>query len=69
VVIELRFAAPMETGELEKLSAALKSLYPLHRPVRGGGGYLNVPPGREGATTAQPIETHGYRLNTEDRRK
>jgi uncharacterized protein (TIGR04255 family) len=65
-VIELRFAAPMETGEIEKVSAALKSLYPLQQPIRGVGVHLNVPSGREGAATAQPIETHGYRLSTED---
>lgn len=65
-VIELRFAAPLEMGEVEKVSAVLKSFYPVHQPVRGVGVHLNVPPGREGATTAQPIETHGHKLSTED---
>ena len=65
-VIGLRFAAPIETGDVEKVSAALKSFYPLQQPIRGIGVHLNVPPGREGATTAQPIETHGSRLSTED---
>jgi uncharacterized protein (TIGR04255 family) len=65
-VIELRFATPMETGEIEKVSAALKSLYPLQQPIRGVGVHLNLPPGRDGATTAQPIETHGNRLSTAD---
>ena len=65
-VIELRFAAPMETGNIQKVSEALKYLYPLQQPITGVGVHLNVPPGGEGATIAQPIETHGYRLSTED---
>jgi uncharacterized protein (TIGR04255 family) len=65
-VVELRFATPIETGDLEKVCAALKSLYPLQQPIRGVGVHLNVPPGREGSTIAQSIDTLGNRLSTED---
>src|SRR5215469_10122160 len=65
-VIELRFATPMETADLEKVSTALKSLYPLQQAVRGVGVHLNVLPSPEGATIAQPVDAHGSRLSTED---
>jgi uncharacterized protein (TIGR04255 family) len=66
-VIELRFATAIETDDITKVSAALKSLYPLQQPNRGIEVRLNVPPpGQQGVTAAHPIETHGNRLSTED---
>ncbi len=66
-VIGLRFATASDADDITKVSAALKSLYPLQQPIRGIEVRLNVPPpGQQGVTTAHPIETHGNRLSTED---
>jgi uncharacterized protein (TIGR04255 family) len=65
-VIELRFATPIEVDDIAKVSADLKSLYPLQQPITDVRVHLNLPSGQQALTTAHPIETHGKRLSTEN---
>ena len=65
-VIELRFADLVDADEIAKVSAALKSIYPVQQPITDIRVHLNLPLPQQPVTTAQPIETHGNRLSTED---
>jgi uncharacterized protein (TIGR04255 family) len=63
-VIELRFATAIEPDNIAKVSADLKSLYPVQQPITDLRVQLNLPSGPQAGTTAQSIETHGSRLST-----
>jgi uncharacterized protein (TIGR04255 family) len=63
-VIELRFATPLDVDDIAKVSADLKSLYPLQQPITDVRVHLNLPSSQQAVTTAHPIETHGSRLST-----
>ncbi len=63
-VIELQFATPLDVDDMAKVSADLKSLYPLQQPITDVRVHLNLPSGQQVVTTAHPIETHGSRLST-----
>jgi uncharacterized protein (TIGR04255 family) len=65
-VIELRFATPIEVGDIAKVSADLKSLYPKQQPITDLRVHLNLPSSQQNITTADPIETRGNRLSTDD---
>jgi uncharacterized protein (TIGR04255 family) len=65
-VIELRFAAPIDPGDIAKVSTDLKSFYPQQQPITDVRVHLNLPSGPQIVTTAHHIETHGIRLSTDD---
>jgi uncharacterized protein (TIGR04255 family) len=65
-VIELRFAASIDPDDIAKVSGDFKSLYPLQHPIVDLRVNLNLPSSPQAVTTAQPIETHGSRLSTEN---
>jgi uncharacterized protein (TIGR04255 family) len=65
-VVALRFATLIDVDNIAKVSAALKSLYPVQQPITDVRVHLNLPSAQQPVTTAHPIETHGYRLSTGD---
>jgi uncharacterized protein (TIGR04255 family) len=65
-VIELRFATPIDPDDIAKVSADLRSFYPLQHAITDVRVHLNLPSGPQAVTTAHPIETHGNRLSTEN---
>lgn len=67
-VIEMRFAASIDSAALDKVSSAFKSLYPREELMRGVQLEVNILPGSDGSSSAaQNIgQIEGYRRSSPD---
>jgi uncharacterized protein (TIGR04255 family) len=64
-VIEIRFAAPIDSAALDKVSSSFKSLYPREELLRGIQVQLNIPNSTD-RPSAQTTEQMGYRRSSLD---